>query len=300
MSVSPGRLVLVTGMSGAGRTSAMRALEDLGFEAVDNLPLKLLKKLVTGLDDKLDDPEETRLAVGIDIRGRDFDPDYFFQKLQEVSEVSTLDISTLFVDCDDVTLVQRYKESRRPHPLAPDRPIADGLKVERRLISDIRERADVVIDSGPLQPWQFKDRIRDIFGTKSDGMSISLMSFAFKKGLPREADLVFDVRFLANPHYDPILRPLSGLDHEVGEVVANDPDFADFINRLQAILELTIPRYEKEGKSHLTIAIGCTGGRHRSVFITETLASWLSGLQTHTIHRHHRDLIKNQNLVEKP
>ncbi len=267
---------------------AYRLLEDLGFEAVDNLPLKLLKKLVAGLDDS---PEETKLAVGIDIRGRDFDPAYFFQKLNEVSEVTSLAITTLFVDCDDATLIGRYKETRRPHPLAPDRPIADGLKLERRLISDIRDRADVVIDSGPLQPWQFKDRMRDIFGTAGDGMSTTVMSFAFKKGLPREADLVFDVRFLANPHYDPDLRPLSGLDKEVGEVVSKDVDFASYVDSLKTMLALTVPRFEKEGKSHLTIAVGCTGGRHRSVFITETLASWLPQLQDHKVHRHHRDLV---------
>jgi len=288
-----GRLVLVTGMSGAGRTSAMRALEDIGFEAVDNLPLKLLTKLVTGLDDKQGTDEETRLAVGIDIRGRDFDPDYFFEKLKQVASETNLDISTLFVDCDDATLIQRYKETRRPHPFAPDRPIADGLKLERRLISEIRNRADIVIDTGGLQPWQFKDRIRDIFGIKGDGMAITIMSFAFKKGLPREADLVFDVRFLANPHYDPDLRALTGLDEAVGAVVSKDPDFDNFIDRLRAILGLTIPRYEKEGKSHLTVAIGCTGGRHRSVFITEKLASWLTSTQNRNIHAHHRDLSKD-------
>lgn len=293
MTSTSGRLVLVTGMSGAGRTSAMRALEDLGFEAVDNLPLKLLSKLVVGLDEKPDDAQETRLAVGIDIRGRDFNPDYFFEKLAQVGEQTTLDIATLFVDCDDETLIRRYKETRRPHPLAPDRPIADGLKVERRLISPIRERADVVIDTGPLQPWQFKDRMRDIFGAKGDGMSVTVMSFAFKKGLPREADLVFDVRFLSNPHYDPDLRPLTGLDNAVGEVVSADTDFEAYLARLKDMLELTIPRYEKEGKSHLTVAIGCTGGRHRSVFITETLASWLLELQNHTIHIYHRDLPKD-------
>ena len=294
MGDAAGRLVLVTGMSGAGRTSAMRALEDIGFEAVDNLPLKLLPKLVTGLDVKQDGVVDTRLAVGIDIRGRDFDPDYFFEKLAQVAHETQLDIATLFVDCDDITLIQRYKETRRPHPLAPDRPIADGLKLERRLISDIRDKADVVIDTGSLQPAQFKDRIRDVFGNQSDGMSITIMSFAFKKGLPREADLVFDVRFLANPHYDPDLRALTGLNKAVGDVVSKDPDFNAFLDRLKEMLELTVPRYEKEGKSHLTIAIGCTGGRHRSVFITERLASWLMQTQNHTIHIHHRDLAIDQ------
>ncbi len=183
-----GKLVLVTGMSGAGRTSAMRILEDLGFEAVDNLPLKLLKKLVFSPDENDDNISEIKLAVGVDIRGRDFNPNYFFQKIAEVAAQSNLLISTLFVDCDDVTLIKRYKETRRPHPFAPDRPIADGLKLERRLIIDIRQYADVVIDTGLLQISQLKERMRDIFGNESDGMAISVMSFGFKKGLPREAD----------------------------------------------------------------------------------------------------------------
>ena len=288
-----GKLVLVTGMSGAGRTSAMRILEDLGFEAVDNLPLKLLKKLVFSLDENDNNISEIKLAVGVDIRGRDFNPNYFFQKIAEVAAQSNLLISTLFVDCDDVTLIKRYKETRRPHPFAPDRPIADGLKLERRLIIDIHQYADVVIDTGLLQISQLKERMRDIFGNESDGMAISVMSFGFKKGLPREADLVFDVRFLINPYYDENLRHKNGKNIDVGKIVASDNDFSDFFNSITTMLNITLPRYQKEGKSHLTIAIGCTGGRHRSVFIVEKLASWLKNNHGYAVHLTHRDLIFN-------
>ncbi len=290
-----GKLILVTGMSGAGRTSAMRILEDLGFEAVDNLPLKLLKKLVFSLDEDDNNTAEIKLAVGVDIRGRDFNPDYFFKKVAEVATQSNLLISTLFVDSDDITLIKRYKETRRLHPFAPDRPIADGLKLERSLIIDIRQNADVVIDTGPLQISQLKERMRDIFGNASDGMSISLMSFGFKKGLPREADLVFDVRFLTNPYYDEKLRHKNGMDADVGKIVASDDDFPDFFNSLKSMLNITLPRYQKEGKSHLTIAIGCTGGRHRSVFIVEKLAYWLKNNHDYMAYINHRDLNLNIN-----
>lgn len=289
MSAQLAQLVLITGISGAGRSTALRTLEDFGFEAVDNLPLGLLARLASSL--RVDGAGSGKpLAVGIDIRNRDFDPDAFMEELDRLQMIGLLKISVLFIDSDDETLIRRYKESRRPHPLTPDRQAADGLKLERHLLEPLRGRADIVIDTTSLTPWQLKERLKAIFDPDQAGMGVTFMSFGFKNGVPRETDLMFDVRFLQNPHYDPELRPLTGLDKPVGDAVSADADFDSFLERLQSLLTLTLPRYEQEGKSHLTVAIGCTGGRHRSVFITETMAKWLDGAGNWPVHVYHRDL----------
>ena len=267
--------VLITGMSGAGRGTALHALEDLGYVAVDNVPLPLLGDLVrstTGGMGEIAAP----LAFGVDTRTYGFDPHDLQRRLRELRLRADLAPRLLFLDCDTETLRRRYTETRRPHPLAPDRPVSDGIADERRLIMDLRDSADISIDTSALTPHQFKQLLAGHFAIgRSAGMRISVMSFSFRRGLPREADLVFDVRFLKNPHYDPKLKPLTGIDPEVAAFIASDPDYEPFMGRLEGMIGPLLPRFDAEGKSYLTVAIGCTGGRHRSVAIAERLAGWL-------------------------
>jgi UPF0042 nucleotide-binding protein len=281
------RLVLVTGMSGAGRSTALRVLEDEGYEAIDNLPLSLLNAVVNEVG--LRRP----VAVGVDIRTRDFAVGPILEQIDGLAANPRFAVTLVFVDCDDEVLGRRFTETRRRHPLAQGRPVADGLAVERRLVAPLRERADLVIDSSHLAPAELRQQLLGRFGLESPlGMSVFVTSFSFRQGLPREADLVFDVRFLANPHYDPVLKPLSGQDAAVADYVVRDAGFAPFFDHLTAMLEGLLPRYEQEGKSYLTIAVGCTGGRHRSVFVAERLASWL-GERRRRVHLTHRDITRD-------
>jgi RNase adaptor protein for sRNA GlmZ degradation len=281
------RLVLVTGMSGAGRSTALRILEDDGYEAIDNLPLNLLRAVVNEVG--LQRP----IALGVDIRTRDFAAAPVLEQLDELAGNPNFATTLLFVDCDDEVLVRRFTETRRRHPLAQGRPVADGIAVERRLVAPLRERADMVIDSSHLAPADLRQQLLGRFGREEGlGMSVFVTSFSFRQGLPREADLVFDVRFLTNPHYEPELKPLSGQDAAVAAYVERDPGFAPFFSQLTAMLGGLLPRYEREGKSYLTIAIGCTGGRHRSVFVAERLAAWL-GAGDHPVHLAHRDIARD-------
>lgn len=283
----PVRLVLVTGMSGAGRSTALRVLEDEGYEAIDNLPLRLLTAVVNEVG--LQRP----IAVGVDIRTRDFAAGPVLEQLDRLAGQSRFAITLLFVDCDDEVLVRRFTETRRRHPLAQGRPVADGIAVERRLVAPLRARADLVVDSSHLTPADLRQQLLGRFGLEgAQGMSVFVTSFSFRQGLPREADLVFDVRFLANPHYDPALRPFSGQDAAVADYVAADPGFGPFFEHLTAMLAGLLPRYEREGKSYLTIALGCTGGRHRSVFVAERLAVWLRG-GGRAVHLAHRDIARD-------
>lgn len=279
-------LVLVTGVSGAGKSSALKALEDMGFEAIDNLPLSLLGRLVApgGFPHPI--------AAGIDIRTRDFGADAFLDLIAELRARADVDVRVLFMDCDDQVLTRRYAETRRRHPLAIDRPVADGIRQERNLLAPLREQADVVMDTSEMSLGAQKAAMEDHFGAQGDpGLPIFVVSFSYKNGVPRDADLVFDVRFLRNPHYDLDLRPLTGLDAAVGDHVAGDPDFEGFFKRLTDLLEPLLPRYAEEGKSYLTIAIGCTGGRHRSVYVSERLGAWLTDKGEKARVRH-RDLDK--------
>ena len=279
------RLVLVTGMSGAGKTTVLKALEDIGYEAVDNLPLSLLASLLHPAA-----KQSEALAIDIDIRTRDFAPDAFEAEIAPLLARDDLDARVLFVDCDDEVLRQRYTETRRRHPLAEDRPVIDGIRHERTLIERLRERADLVIDSTGLAVGDLKRIVAGNFALDERAEpTIFVTSFSYRLGLPREADLVFDVRFLANPHYDPRLRPLTGLDSAVGEHIANDPGFEPFFDSLTAMLLPLLPAFEREGKSYLTIALGCTGGRHRSVFVAQRLAALLAE-HGRRVHVRHRDL----------
>ena len=278
------RVVIVTGMSGAGKTLALKALEDLGFEAVDNLPLSLLSSLVPP-----GDGPARRLAIGIDIRTRGFSIDALLAAIDRLAAEDNTEIRTIFLDCDDDVLTRRYTETRRRHPLALDRPLLDGIHHERGLVSALYGRPDVtVIDTSHLPPAEFKRILALKLGIGADnGPVVFVTSFAYRNGLPREADLVFDARFLANPHYVDALRPLTGRDPDVARHVAADPDFDVFFNSMTNLLAPLLPRFAAEGKSYLTIAIGCTGGRHRSVFVAERLAAWLrdGGARVELRHR---------------
>ncbi|MBF0356640.1 MAG: RNase adapter RapZ [Alphaproteobacteria bacterium] len=282
---APARVVIVTGMSGAGRTSALKALEDMGYEAVDNLPLSLLTQLV-----RPGEIPERPLAAGIDIRTRDFGVGSVVAAIDRLISETPIDAKLLFLDADDEVLARRFTETRRRHPLATDRPLADGIRHERALLAPLKERADLVIDSSRLAIGEFRHLMETQFSLESrHRLVIFVTSFSYRQGLPREADLVFDARFLANPHYVPELKPLSGRDAPVAAYVANDPSFNDYFDRLTGFLAPLLPRFAAEGKSYLTIGIGCTGGRHRSVFVAERLADWLMA-QGQPVELRHRDL----------
>ncbi|WP_299438482.1 RNase adapter RapZ [uncultured Rhodospira sp.] len=279
------RLVVLTGMSGAGKSSALAALEDLGYEAVDNLPLALLDGLIAG--GTLDRP----LAVVIDVRTRDFTVERLLDTIDRLRERPALDVTLLFLDCDDDVLRRRFTETRRRHPLALDRPLSDGLALERARMEPLRARADVMVDTAHWTLGDLKRRLEDQLGLApgTDTTLIAVVSFGFRHGLPREADLVFDVRFLRNPHYVTELRPLCGRDAPVAAYVDTDPDLDRFWSALTGLLEVVLRRQQGEGKSYLTLAIGCTGGRHRSVLLAERLGAWLQGRGERVTVRH-RDL----------
>jgi UPF0042 nucleotide-binding protein len=275
MSQSRRPFVLVTGLSGAGRATALHALEDLGYVGVDNVPLPLMSDLMRST---AGDPGEMAapLAFGIDTRTYGFDAGELVRRVQELRKRPDIAPRLLFLTADTETLQRRYTESRRPHPLAPDLPVMDGIVDERAQIGFVADSSDVVIDTSALSPHRFKQILSGHFAlSEAPGMRLTVMSFSFRRGLPREADLVFDARFLKNPHYVPALKPLTGRDAAVVAFIETDPDYRAFVDRLEALVGPLLPRFDAEGKSYLTIAVGCTGGRHRSVAVAEALADWL-------------------------
>ena len=255
-------VVLVTGLSGGGKSSILRALEDAGYEAVDNPPLTMLEDMVAR--------GERKLAVGVDARTRGFDAARVLETLARLRANPALRPELVYAWADETTLLRRYTESRRRHPLAPQGVVAEGIAAELALTAKLRDAADLVVDTSELPPAALNRLIEQHFGAGSDGdrrLLVSLVSFAYPHGLPREADLVFDARFLRNPHYVPILQPRTGLDPEVGAYIAADPDFGAFFGKLTELLTMLLPRFVQEGKKYTTITIGCTGGRHRSVYL---------------------------------
>jgi UPF0042 nucleotide-binding protein len=276
--------VLVTGLSGAGRTTALKILEDMGFEAVDNLPLTLLAGLTQPGD------LSRGLAIGIDSRTRGFTPAAALRHFDRLRADHGVHAWLVFLTCDDETLRRRFTATRRRHPLAQDRPVADGIARERLMLAPLRERADLTLDTSELSIGELRRIVQGHFGPRqSAGASIAVTSFSYRLGLPREADLVFDVRFLDNPHYDEALRPLTGRDPAVAAFLEADRGYAAFQASLGELLAILLPRFEREGKSYLTIAVGCTGGRHRSVFVAERLGESLRAGGREAFVRH-RDL----------
>ncbi len=285
-------VVLVTGMSGAGKTTALKALEDMGFEAVDNIPLSLIPNLAAPSANISNGDEVRALAIGVDIRTRDFNFDAFANVASILRSDKNLEVKILFVDCSDNELLLRYSETRHRHPLAQDRPIIDGINLERERISRLADIADIKIDTTGRSPGDLKSHLGEHFTNTNDkGLVVFLTSFAFPHGLPREADMVLDVRFLQNPHYDPKLREMTGLDAAVGNLIKSDDGFNDFMSNTKALIKPLLPRFAAEGKSYLTIAIGCTGGRHRSVFVAERLSKWLNE-QGQRVRVNHREMEK--------
>ncbi len=269
----PKRILIVTGMSGAGKTTALKTLEDLGWEVVDNLPLQLLDRLLgTPLPEGAGNAERP-LAIGIDSRTRGFDADAIIRRIERLRAEAGSQVDTLFLDCGGAMLVRRFSETRRRHPLALDRPAADGIARERELTAPLRAWADHLVDTTELNTNSLQAELRTRFGTlDGGGPTLLIQSFGFSRGVPRTADLLFDMRFLRNPHWDPALRPLTGHDAAVGAYIAEDPAYEEAATRIEELILLLLPRYANEGKSYVTVAFGCTGGRHRSVHVAERVA----------------------------
>ena len=283
------RVVLITGMSGAGRSSGLRILEDLGYEAIDNLPITLLGRLLLPSGDESDG--KTRpLAIDVDIRTRGFREGAFRDLLAPLRQRDDIDVKVVFFDCDDQILRRRFTETRRRHPLAEDRPLMDGIRHERELLQQLREGADLLVDTTNLSLPALRDLLTGTFRQDAGSeLMLSVTSFAYRRGLPREADLVFDVRFLANPHYVDALRELTGRDTQVGAFIQEDPAYQPFIGQISELVRSLLPHYEREGKTYLTIAIGCTGGRHRSVYVAEQIAALIAS-DGRAVTLRHREL----------
>jgi UPF0042 nucleotide-binding protein len=284
----PSRILLVTGLSGAGKSTALRTLEDIGWEVVDNLPLLLLDRLLAVPLSQGAEGSERPLAVGIDARTRGFDADAILRRVERLRLDHGQEVETLFLDCSGEVLARRFSETRRRHPLALDRPAIDGIVRERELVAPLRRHAEHVVDTTVTTTNALQQDLRRRFadsGTASPTLAVT--SFGFSRGVPRDADLVFDMRFLRNPHWDPLLRPLTGFDAAVGDYVGADPAYDEAMERIDGLIDLLLPRYAGEGKSYVTIAFGCTGGRHRSVHVAERMAARLreGGFSPTVLHR---------------
>ena len=272
-------LVLVTGPSGAGRTTAIRALEDAGFEVIDNMPLSLVGRVLDGAD-------ERPLALGLDVRNRDFSVDAMLALTDRVRADPRRRARILYLDCAAPRLVARFSETRRRHPLAPGGDVETGVAQEREMLVPLMDRADVVIDTTALTVHELKAEVQRQIAPDGPALAISVQSFSFKRGLPRGLDMVFDVRFLRNPHWVAELRPLTGRDAAVAAHVDGDPRFGSFFARVRDLVIELLPGFGAEGRSHLAIGFGCTGGRHRSVAVTEKLAGALAAAGWRVSIRH--------------
>lgn len=283
------RFIVLTGLSGSGKSQAIRALEDLGYFCVDNLPTALIPTLASL--SKRGSGDLPKVAIVADVREASFVRD-FPKVWARLKATRGLDPVLIFLEASHEALVRRFSESRRPHPLAHDRPVVEGLKLERRRMQRIRALADEVVDTSTLTVHQLRDRFLRFSEARGprQRLLVTLLSFGFKHGLPVDADLVFDVRFLPNPHFVERLRPRTGRDASVVGFLQRQPVYGPFMERLSAFLEFVVPQYVREGKSYLTIAIGCTGGRHRSVMIAEALQPVLGAIKGVRTDVRHRDL----------
>ncbi|MFD1899049.1 RNase adapter RapZ [Enterococcus termitis] len=288
------QLVIITGMSGAGKTVAIQSFEDMGYFCIDNMPPSLIPKFWELIKES---GKVTKIALVIDLRSRNF-----FREIQdmliELENTNLIDTTIMFLDATDEELVSRYKETRRAHPLAMDGLVTEGIRKERAILEEIRGDAQVVIDTTELSPRQLRERINEEFKSRdTHGFRVEMISFGFKYGLPIDADIVMDVRFLPNPHYIPELRPLTGQDKSVYDYVMSFPETEEFYTRFIDLLKNVMPGYEKEGKSSVTVAIGCTGGQHRSVALTERVGTELS--QDYHVNITHRDKGKRKETVNR-
>ncbi|HVR91188.1 MAG TPA: RNase adapter RapZ [Novosphingobium sp.] len=281
------RILLVTGLLGAGKTTALRVLEDLGWETIDNFPIRLLGRVI---EPPVADSTELRgpLAIGFDSRTRGFNPRDIIERVKRLTTREDLELTTLFLDCSGQELERRFNETRRRHPLAQDLPVTTGIGAERELTEPLRRWADMVISTTAYSANELSQVIREKFKPEAGGKStVTITSFGFARGMPPVADLVFDMRFLDNPHWDPVLRPQTGQDAAVAAHVRADPGFAEAFTRIRDLILFLLPRYEAQGKAYVNIAFGCTGGRHRSVFVAEQIAAALreAGFSPTLLHR---------------
>jgi RNase adapter protein RapZ len=286
------RLVFVTGPSGAGRTTAIRVLEDLGYEGIDNIPLSLVPRLVEG------EPLGRPIVLGLDVRNRDFNATALIELIDSLTRDPRVSLEVLYLDCAPSVLIQRFSETRRRHPLAPNETPAQGVEREIDLLAPIRVRADHLIDTTELTPHDLKSEITRLFDTGPAGrLSVSVQSFSYKRGIPRGVDMIFDCRFLANPHWQPALRPLDGRDPAVESFVRADPRFNEFFQRVSELIFFLLPAHIDEGKAHLAIGFGCTGGQHRSVAMAELIGSALAEAGW-PVSKRHRELERRAATVQ--
>jgi len=267
------RIVIITGLSGAGKSNALQAFEDAGYFCIDNLPPRMIPAVMETTAQGNGGPDG--VVVVVDIRGRRYFGEELERNLEAVEKEKGWEHRILFIDSDDPTLVRRYKESRRPHPAARDGDVLEAIRRERRDLANLREMADVVVDTSGYSALDTRLRFKKLAESFASRMTVSLISFGFKHGTPLDVDTLLDVRFLPNPHYDPELRPLTGHDAPVREAVLGSKDCQEFLQKASELFSFLIPRYAAEGKTYFTIGVGCTGGRHRSVAITEELAKRL-------------------------
>lgn len=287
------RIVVVTGLSGAGKSTALKAFEDAGYYCIDNLPPKVIPEVLATASQPHGQAEALGdVVVAMDIRGLRYFGAEIRESLEVVEGEAGWEPQVVFIEADDPTLVRRYKESRRPHPAARDGDMISAIQRERTDLAALRERADVIVNTSGLSAAELRLRFGELAGSESSlgRLTVSVISFGFKHGVPLDVDMLLDVRFLPNPHYDPELRPLTGYDAPVRDAVLGSDDCEEFLERARGMLEFLIPRYTSEGKTYLTIGIGCTGGRHRSVAISEELARRLGQLPEVNPFVRHRDL----------
>ncbi|MEO6716821.1 MAG: RNase adapter RapZ [Novosphingobium sp.] len=286
-SAASQRILLVTGLLGAGKSTALKLLEDLGWEIIDNFPIRFLSRLIES-PAPVGQTVRAPIAIGFDSRTRGFNPRETIDLVKQLGGRKDIELTTLFLDCTSAELERRYNETRRRHPLAQDMPVSSGIRAERELLEPLRRWADIVIDTSAYSVNELGQVMRQQFASsQGQALTVTISSFGFSRGMPPVADLVFDMRFLDNPHWQPDLKALTGQDKPVGDHIRRDPAYGEAFERIRDLVLFLLPRYEAQGKAYVNIAIGCTGGRHRSVFFAEQLAAALrsSGFSPTLLHR---------------
>ena len=275
-------IIFVTGPAGAGRTTTIKILEDFGMEAIDNLPLDIVNRILSGA------PSPKALAIGLDTRTRGFSSVALLELIEAIHSHPEYRVTLLYLDSAKSTLLKRFSETRRRHPASPDGSPEMGIEYELGLLADVKNRADILVDTSDLSPHQLRGKLERWFMKgRPSKLAVSVLSFSYKRGVPQAADLMFDCRFLKNPHWQPELRALTGQEPEVGNYISKDPLFSPFFTQLTEFTKLLLPAYQAEGKAYLSLALGCTGGQHRSVFVAEKLAQTLeqAGWSPRLLHR---------------